>query len=85
MPSSGPQATIATARLCKRYGEFTALDRLDLNVAHGRIFGLLGPNGARKSTTIRSVHPWSTSFAVMLFMFALLLALASKLYPGLAR
>lgn len=32
-----------------------------------------------------SVHAWSTSFAVMLFVFALLLALASKLYPGLAR
>jgi len=53
MPSSGPQVAIATARLCKRYGEFTALDRLDLNVVHGRIFGLLGPNGAGKSTTIK--------------------------------
>lgn len=32
-----------------------------------------------------SVHPWSTSFAVLLLVFAVLLALASKLYPGLAR
>lgn len=32
-----------------------------------------------------SVYPWSTSFAVLLCVFALLLALASKLYPGLAR
>lgn len=32
-----------------------------------------------------SVHPRSTSFAVLLLVFAVLLALASKLYPGLAR
>ena len=38
--------------LCKRYGEFTAVDGLDLRLATGEIFGLLGPNGAGKTTTI---------------------------------
>lgn len=38
--------------LTKRYGKFTAVDRLDLAVRKGEIFGLLGPNGAGKSTTI---------------------------------
>jgi ABC-2 type transport system ATP-binding protein len=38
--------------LTKKYGDFTAVDKLDLNVEHGEIFGLLGPNGAGKTTTI---------------------------------
>lgn len=36
-----------------RYGSFTAVDRLDLQVRPGELFGLLGPNGAGKSTTLR--------------------------------
>ena len=39
--------------LTKKYGEFTAVDRLSLNVRQGEIFGFLGPNGAGKTTTIR--------------------------------
>lgn len=39
----------------KRYGSFTAVDRLDLSVQPGEIFGFLGPNGAGKTTTIRMV------------------------------
>ena len=39
----------------KRYGSFTAVDRLDLVVHRGEIFGFLGPNGAGKTTTIRMV------------------------------
>lgn len=38
--------------LTKRYGNFTAVDRLDLSIDRGEVFGLLGPNGAGKSTTI---------------------------------
>jgi len=37
----------------KRYGDFTAVDRLDLKIAAGELFGFIGPNGAGKSTTIR--------------------------------
>ena len=39
--------------LVKKFGGFTALDRLDLTVANGEVRGFLGPNGAGKSTTIR--------------------------------
>ncbi|MBR3459952.1 MAG: ABC transporter ATP-binding protein [Clostridia bacterium] len=38
--------------LTKRFGDFTAVDRLDLTVNTGEFFGLLGPNGAGKTTTI---------------------------------
>ncbi|MBT0654555.1 ABC transporter ATP-binding protein [Geomobilimonas luticola] len=39
--------------LSKRFGDFVAVDRLNLQVGRGEIFGFLGPNGAGKSTTIR--------------------------------
>ncbi|HEY8208549.1 MAG TPA: ATP-binding cassette domain-containing protein, partial [Myxococcaceae bacterium] len=38
--------------LTKRFGTFTALDGLDLEVERGAFFAFLGPNGAGKSTTI---------------------------------
>ncbi|MBW3584018.1 MAG: ABC transporter ATP-binding protein [Euryarchaeota archaeon] len=44
---------IQTRGLTKRYGRFTAVDRLDLVVEEGEIFGLLGSNGAGKTTTIQ--------------------------------
>jgi ABC-2 type transport system ATP-binding protein len=37
----------------KRFGAFTAVDRISFAVQRGEIFGFLGPNGAGKSTTIR--------------------------------
>ncbi len=39
--------------LTKRFGDFTAVDRVSFAVAPGEIFGFLGPNGAGKTTTIR--------------------------------
>lgn len=38
--------------LTKRYGNFTAVDGLDLAVRRGEVYGLLGPNGSGKTTTI---------------------------------
>ena len=39
--------------LTKRYGALTAVDRLDLEIGRGELFGFLGPNGAGKTTTIK--------------------------------
>ena len=44
---------ISTDGLSKQYGDFLALDSLDLNVERNTIFGFLGPNGAGKTTTIK--------------------------------
>lgn len=44
---------IYTENLCKSYGHIKAIDKLDLRVHEGELFGFLGPNGAGKTTTIR--------------------------------
>jgi len=44
---------IEIQHLTKRYGDFTAVDDISLDVPRGEIFGFLGPNGAGKTTTIR--------------------------------
>jgi ABC-2 type transport system ATP-binding protein len=41
--------------LTKKYGKFTAVDRISLEVPRGELFGLLGPNGAGKTTTMRMI------------------------------
>ena len=65
MPPTGPASAsvattpsedapaILTVGLGKRYGATLALDRLDLTVRRGEVYGYLGPNGAGKTTTIR--------------------------------
>jgi len=45
-------AAIEVIGLVKRYGDLTAVDRLDLTVAEGSVTALVGPNGAGKSTTV---------------------------------
>jgi lipooligosaccharide transport system ATP-binding protein len=41
--------------LVKRFGEFTAVDRIDFELYRGEAFGFLGPNGAGKSSTMRMI------------------------------
>ena len=44
---------VSAEGLTRRFGAFTAVDHLTLQVAPGQFFGFLGPNGAGKSTTIK--------------------------------
>jgi ABC-2 type transport system ATP-binding protein len=45
-------AIIETKDLVKTYGKFVAVDKLNLSVNEGEVFGFLGPNGAGKTTTL---------------------------------
>jgi ABC-2 type transport system ATP-binding protein len=47
------ESIIETRGLTKRFGALTAVHHLDLTVAKGEIFGLVGPDGAGKTTTLR--------------------------------
>ncbi len=46
---------IKLTKLTKRYGDFTAVNAIDLTVPPGELFGFLGPNGAGKTTTLRLI------------------------------
>ncbi len=47
------EAAVEVRELVKRFGDFTAVDGVSLEVSRGEIFGFLGPNGAGKTTLIR--------------------------------
>jgi ABC-2 type transport system ATP-binding protein len=55
--------SVEVENLVKRFGAFTAVDRISFSTRTGEVFGLLGPNGSGKSTTIRILcgllHPSS--------------------------
>ncbi len=51
--SSALSPAIETSNLVRRFGDFTAVDHVNLRVERGSFFGFLGPNGAGKSTTIK--------------------------------
>ncbi|MBL8977358.1 MAG: ABC transporter ATP-binding protein [Gemmatimonadetes bacterium] len=53
MSGPAPDNAIVTEALHRRFGELVAVERLDLAVRRGEIFGLLGSNGSGKTTTIR--------------------------------
>jgi len=53
MTNSQNQPAVETRQLVKRFGSFTAVDHLNLKIEYGETYGLLGPNGSGKTTTIR--------------------------------
>ncbi len=61
-------AIIEVKDLHKRYGKFTAVDRVSFSVEQGEIFGILGPNGAGKTTTLEMIEGLKkpTSGSIML-------------------
>ncbi len=50
--TSPPTPAVSVENLVKRYGSFVAVDHLSLSIRPGEVFGLLGPNGSGKTTTI---------------------------------
>jgi ABC-2 type transport system ATP-binding protein len=53
-PAGDPgRHAVTTAGLTRRFGKRVAVDRLDLRVATGELYGFLGPNGSGKTTTLR--------------------------------
>jgi ABC-2 type transport system ATP-binding protein len=65
---------ISTTGLTRRFGDFVAVQNVNLNVASGQFYGFLGPNGAGKSTTIKMLtgllQPTSGSIQVLGMDFA---------------
>jgi ABC-2 type transport system ATP-binding protein len=51
--SREPHPPVALRRVVHRYGDVTALDRVDLEIAPGNVTSILGPNGAGKTTAIK--------------------------------
>ncbi|MDP2292415.1 MAG: ABC transporter ATP-binding protein [Actinomycetota bacterium] len=50
-----PEPLIVASQLVKRFGDFTAVGPIDVEVQPGEVFGFLGPNGAGKSSTMRMI------------------------------
>jgi len=53
LASSGTRSAVVASGLRKSYGDHLVLDGIDLDVAEGTVFALLGPNGSGKTTTVR--------------------------------
>ncbi|GAA3596843.1 hypothetical protein GCM10022223_10120 [Kineosporia mesophila] len=52
---SDPDVLISARGLTKEFGDFVAVDGIDIDVRRGEAFGFLGPNGAGKSSTMRMI------------------------------
>ena len=49
------QIILRTKELTKKYGNITAVEKININVKRGRIYGLLGRNGAGKTTIMKMI------------------------------
>ena len=75
MSSLRPSGPIVEVRnLTKRFGDFTAVDRISFDIHEGEILGLLGPNGAGKTTTIHMLLGLITPTSGAIHMFGMDLA-----------
>lgn len=52
-PAPARDLAVRTVALRKTFGDLVAVDHLDLEIVRGEVFGVLGPNGSGKTTTIR--------------------------------
>ena len=66
-----PVAPVVARALVKRFGDFTAVDGIDIEIAPGEAFGFLGPNGAGKTSTMRMIGCVSPRTAGELRIFGL--------------
>src|SRR5689334_22104746 len=67
-----PGEPLVVARgLTKRFGDLTAVDGIDFEVARGEAFGFLGPNGAGKTSTMRMIGGVSPVTSGVLRIFGL--------------
>jgi ABC-2 type transport system ATP-binding protein len=51
--ANAPQSAVVAMGLCKSFGDHVVLDGIELDVAEGTVFALLGPNGSGKTTTVQ--------------------------------
>ena len=70
VPEFGP-VLVEASGLTKRFGDFTAVDGIDVTVHTGESFGFLGPNGAGKSSTMRMIAAVSPVTSGTLRVFGL--------------
>jgi ABC-2 type transport system ATP-binding protein len=52
---SSRESAVKLRGVAKRYSDIIAVDHIDLDVEYGEIFGLLGPNGSGKTTTLKMI------------------------------